>query len=59
MLRKLSAFILLSVAGCATAAAQQPPAAPADKKVQRMALSAPFEASYLGVQTQEINRENV
>ncbi len=58
MLRKLSVFILLSAASCAAVSAQQP-AAPVEKRAQRMIFTAPFEASYLGVQTQEITKENL
>jgi serine protease Do len=57
MLSKLSALILLSAAGCATVAAQQTPL-PAEKNVQRMVFTTLFEGSYLGVQTQEITKEN-
>ncbi len=57
MLRKLSAFFLFSAANCAIVLAQQP-TAPVEKNIQRMIFTAPFETSYLGVQTQEINREN-
>lgn len=57
MLRKLSAFIMLSAASCVVVSAQQT-TAPVEKNVQRMVFTAPFESSYLGVQTQEITREN-
>ncbi len=56
MLRKLFVLIGLTTATCAVAAAQQPPAT--DGRIGRIFMSAPFESSYLGVQTQEINREN-
>ncbi|MDQ3750980.1 MAG: PDZ domain-containing protein [Acidobacteriota bacterium] len=61
MLRKISAFILISAAGCAVASAQQTPTAPkepVEKRIQRMVLTAPFQRSYMGVQTQEITKEN-
>ncbi len=57
MLRKLSALILLSIAGGANAIAQQT-TAPVERRAQRIVLNAPFETSYLGVQTQEITKEN-
>jgi serine protease Do len=57
MLSKLSALILLSAAACAQVAAQQK-TAPSEKNVQRMVFTTPFEGSYLGVQTQEITKEN-
>lgn len=58
MLRKLFVFILLSAASGIALHAQNAPTAPVEKRVQRMISSAPFEASYLGVQTQEITKEN-
>lgn len=61
MLRKLSAFILISAAVGAIANAQQTPTAPketVEKRIQRMILTAPFQRSYMGVQTQEITKEN-
>lgn len=58
MLNKLFAFILLSSANCAVATAQQA-TAPVERNVQRMIFAAPFESSYLGVQTQEITKENI
>lgn len=61
MLRKLSAFILMTVAASAVAVAQQTPES--DKKIEK--IEKPFAfvfdgsgISYLGVQTQEINKEN-
>lgn len=58
MLRKLSAFVLLSVAAGASVNAQQSPVAPVERRAQTMVLSAPFGRSYLGVQMEEISREN-
>ncbi len=61
MLRKLSAFVLISAAVGAIANAQQTPTAPketVEKRIQRMILTAPFQRSYMGVQTQEITKEN-
>ncbi|CAN5757992.1 hypothetical protein BH24ACI1_BH24ACI1_27350 [soil metagenome] len=61
MLSKLSVFILISAAVGAIANAQQTPTAPkesVEKRMQRMVLTAPFERSYMGVQTQEITKEN-
>lgn len=62
MLKKLLVFTM-SAATCATitaatANAQQMPNAPTERRVQRMAFNLPFEASYLGVQTEDISREN-
>lgn len=60
MLRQLSAFIVFSMTGCVVITAQNAPTAPpVEKKVQRMVLAAPFAGrSYLGVETEEITREN-
>ena len=57
MLRKLFTFIGLTAATCAIVAAQQSTAP--SGKTGRVFLSAPFESSYLGVQTQDINKENL
>ncbi len=61
MLRKLLAFTAFSIVGCVAAIAQDAPTAPKDRverRVQSGLLTAPFERSYLGVQTQEITKEN-
>lgn len=61
MLRKLLAFTVLSVVGSAAINAQDAPVAPKDnvaKRVQSILSNAPFERSYLGVQTVEITKEN-
>lgn len=58
MLRKLSAFVLLSVAAGTNVSAQQSPVAPVERRAQTMVLTAPFERSYLGVKMEEISREN-
>ncbi|MDQ6786050.1 MAG: PDZ domain-containing protein [Acidobacteriota bacterium] len=57
MIRKLSAFILLSIAVSGVAYGQQAPA-PVERGVQRMVWAAPFDGSYLGVQTVEVTKEN-
>ncbi|MCA1622723.1 MAG: PDZ domain-containing protein [Acidobacteria bacterium] len=62
MLQKLSVFVLLSIASCSIVNAQNQssvPKEPVEKKAQRMILEMPFEESYLGVQTQEISKENM
>jgi len=60
MLRKLSAFILLSASTCAAVYAQQTPGSkePAEKAVQRFFYNSFDDGSYLGVQTQEVTKEN-
>lgn len=58
MLVKLSAFIMFSMSGCVVITAQNGTPAPIERKVQRIVTVAPFERSYLGVQTQEITKEN-
>ncbi len=61
MLRKLSAFILVSAAVGVVANAQQTPTVPkepVERRSQRMVLTAPFQRSYMGVQAQEITKEN-
>lgn len=60
MLRKLSACILLSASASVAVYAQQTPvpAEPADKAVQRFFFNSFDDASYLGVQTQEVTKEN-
>ena len=61
MLRKLTALIMILVAGGVAINAQDAPVAPKDnvaKRVQSIFLDAPFERSYLGVQTVEITKEN-
>ncbi len=62
MIRKLLTVTAFSIVGCITAAdAQQTPTAPKDKverRVQVGGLIPAFERSYLGVQTQEITKEN-
>lgn len=57
MLNKLIAFTVLGAA-CATAATAQT-TAPSEQRVRRMILTQPFESSYLGVQTEDISRENL
>ncbi|HLM59669.1 MAG TPA: hypothetical protein VK308_02585, partial [Pyrinomonadaceae bacterium] len=62
MMRKLLAFTILLAAGAALEAnAQDSPTAPKDnvvRKAERVFFNAPFGRSYLGVQTQEISKEN-
>lgn len=61
MLRKLSTLILISAAVGAVANAQPGPSAqrePVERRSQQMVLTAPFQRSYMGVQTQEITKEN-
>lgn len=57
MIRKLSVFILLTISACVVSFAQQTPES--NKKTER-AFNFIFEGngSYLGVQTQEISKEN-
>lgn len=57
MIRKLSAFILLSVSASAVGYGQQA-TVPNERRVERMVLAAPFEGSYLGVQTVDVTKEN-
>lgn len=61
MLRKLLMFTVISVVGSAAVNAQETIIAPKDKvekKAQSFVLTAPFERSYLGIQTVEITKEN-
>ena len=58
MLRKLSAFILFIMAASAVVFAQQTPE-PADKRLNQIIIGAPFEGSYLGVQAQDVSKENL
>lgn len=61
MIRKLLAFTVVSVVGSAAVAAQETVTAPRDKverRVSSVVLAAPFERSYLGIQTVEISKEN-
>jgi membrane-associated protease RseP (regulator of RpoE activity) len=57
MIRKLPVFILLSIAAC-TAAFGQQRIEPVEKRINRIILSEPFVSGYLGVQTQEVTKEN-
>lgn len=54
MIRKLPVFILLSIMACAAAFGQQT----VEKRINRIILAEPFVGSYLGVQTQEVTKEN-
>lgn len=61
MLSKLLALTVISVVSSAAINAQDAPTAPRDnvaKRVQSIFLDAPFERSYLGIQTVEISKEN-
>lgn len=61
MLSKLLAFTALSIVGCAVVNGQDATTAPKEKverRVQSVFLNTPFERSYLGVQAQEITKEN-
>ena len=61
MLRKLSAFILLATGGCAASvSAQRQPEPPRAPRAEAMVFSEFFGSgsSYLGVQTEEVTREN-
>lgn len=57
MLRKLLVLTWISVGSIAAANAQDAPKDKSETRVQGMVMT-PFERSYLGVQMQEINREN-
>lgn len=61
MLRKLSALILLSISVGVVAYAQQNPTEPkepSEKRINRVFLGSLLEGSYLGIQAQEISKEN-
>jgi hypothetical protein len=58
MFNKLFALTVLTAATCVAANAQNAPSAPTERRVQRMAFGVPFEGSYLGVQTENISKEN-
>lgn len=61
MLRKFLALTLILVVGGAAANAQDAPTEPKnkiEKTVRSVVLPAPFERSYLGIQTVEISKEN-
>ena len=58
MFNKLFALTVLTAATCVAANAQNAPGLPTDRRVQRMVFGVPFEGSYLGVQTENISKEN-
>lgn len=58
MFNKLFALTVLSAATCVAANAQNAPLPPMEGRVQRMAFGIPSESSYLGVQTENISKEN-
>ncbi|HSK73532.1 MAG TPA: PDZ domain-containing protein [Pyrinomonadaceae bacterium] len=57
MLRNLTVLILFSAVFCLGISAQTPPAAP-KPPAKPMVFSTFFDGSYLGVQTQDVTREN-
>lgn len=58
MLRKCVALTILTMAGSVAAIAQVVQIAPPNRQVRRMILTAPSEGGYLGVQTEDISKEN-
>ena len=58
MFNKLFALTILTAATCVAANAQNAPGFPTERRVQRMAFGVPFEGSYLGIQTENISKEN-
>lgn len=57
MLNKLLALTILTTV-CAAVNAQIAPTAPTERQIRRMILTAPFEGVYLGIQTEDISKEN-
>ena len=58
MLNKFIALTILTTACAMAAKAQIAPPAPPERRVRQMILTEPFESSYLGVQTEDISKEN-
>jgi serine protease Do len=61
MLRKLFAFTLISASACAAAYAQQTPQqpkAPGERRAPQIFFDSSFGGSFLGVETEEITKEN-
>lgn len=58
MLNKLVALTILTAACGGAASAQTAPTPPADRQMRRMILTAPSEGGYLGVQTEDVSKEN-
>lgn len=58
MFNKLFALTVLTAATCVASNAQNAPLPPNERRVQRMAFGIPSESSYLGVQTENISKEN-
>ena len=58
MLNKFFALTILTAAGAMAANAQLTPTAPTEGRTRQMILTQPFESSYLGVQTEDISKEN-
>ncbi len=59
MLNKLVALTILTTACSVAAVAQTAPTAPNERLVRRMILTQPFDGGYLGVQTEDISKENL
>lgn len=58
MFNKLFVLTVLTAATCVAANAQNAPGLPTERRIQRMTFGVPFEGSYLGVQTENISKEN-
>lgn len=58
MLNKFFAFTILTAACAGAVTAQTATTAPTERRVRQMILTQPFEGSYLGVQTEDISKEN-
>lgn len=58
MLNRFLVFTMISLIGGTVVNAQTAPRDGVEKRVQRFVMAAPFERSYLGVQTVEISKEN-
>ena len=59
MLNKFVALTFLTTAFTVAANAQTAPPAPTERRVRQTVLTQPFESSYLGVQTEDISKENL
>ena len=58
MLNKFVALTILTTALTVSATAQTVPSAPTERRIRQTILTQPFESGYLGVQTEDISREN-
>ncbi len=58
MINKVIALTILTTACTLGANAQTAPTAPTERRMRQMILTEPFESSYLGVQTEDISKEN-